>query len=142
MSRVLVASAAVVLLAPIIVTGQAGRTPASTAVAWTPASRVDGQPDLQGMWTNATITPFERPSELAGKEFLTEKEAADLEARTAEMPSIVLREKATRGRKPVLVRSRDEGRRNETNVARRGSSGWQSAVETGSRGEKRLRPRA
>jgi hypothetical protein len=40
----------------------------------------DGQPDLQGVWSFATITPMERPAELAGKEFFTEKEAADYEA--------------------------------------------------------------
>ena len=39
----------------------------------------DGQPDLQGIWSFATITPFERPAELAGKEFFTPKEAADYE---------------------------------------------------------------
>src|SRR5262249_47991275 len=41
----------------------------------------DGQPDLQGIWSFATITPLERPPELAGKEFFgSEKEAADYEA--------------------------------------------------------------
>lgn len=40
--------------------------------------------DLQGVWTNATITPFERPVALAGKEFLTEKEVKELEARAAD----------------------------------------------------------
>jgi hypothetical protein len=40
--------------------------------------------DLQGTWTGATITPFERPAELAGKEFLTEKEAKALESRAAD----------------------------------------------------------
>jgi len=35
-----------------------------------------GQPDLQGVWSFSTLTPLERPAELAGKEFLTEKEAA------------------------------------------------------------------
>ena len=39
----------------------------------------DGHPDLSGIWTNASITPFERPSELAGKEFLTPQEAAQFE---------------------------------------------------------------
>ena len=29
----------------------------------------DGHPDLQGIWTNATVTPLERPAELAGKAF-------------------------------------------------------------------------
>jgi hypothetical protein len=41
----------------------------------------DGQPDLQGIWSLATITPMERPPELAGKEFFANaKEAADYEA--------------------------------------------------------------
>jgi hypothetical protein len=44
----------------------------------------DGQPDLQGVWTSATITPFERPLELASKPFLTESEAAELEKRAAQ----------------------------------------------------------
>src|SRR5437762_867500 len=39
----------------------------------------DGQPDLQGTWSSATITPFERPAEFAGKEFFTEQEAARYE---------------------------------------------------------------
>jgi hypothetical protein len=39
--------------------------------------------DLQGTWTNATITPFERPAALAGKEFLSPKEAQELEAQAA-----------------------------------------------------------
>ena len=30
--------------------------------------------DLQGTWTNATITSFERPVELGDKEFLTDLE--------------------------------------------------------------------
>ena len=43
---------------------------------WTPPRTADGQPDLEGIWTNPTITPFERPTELAEKTFLTEQEAA------------------------------------------------------------------
>jgi hypothetical protein len=42
-----------------------------------------GQPDLQGIWTNATITPLERPAELAGKQFFTEAEAAAYEKQIA-----------------------------------------------------------
>src|SRR6476619_3251575 len=43
-----------------------------------------GKPDLQGVWNYATITPLERPNELAGKQVLTEKEAADFEKQTLE----------------------------------------------------------
>jgi hypothetical protein len=43
---------------------------------WTPPSTPDGQPDLQGVWTNSTFTPLQRPKELAGKEFYTEAELA------------------------------------------------------------------
>jgi len=35
-----------------------------------------GQPDMQGVWSFAMLTPLERPDELKGKEVLTEKEAA------------------------------------------------------------------
>jgi len=51
---------------------------------WVQEKTVDGQPDLQGVWTNPTITPFERPADLAGKAILTDQEAASLEERAAE----------------------------------------------------------
>ena len=36
-----------------------------------------GHPDLQGRWTNATLTLVERPIEFGAKEFFTEEEAAE-----------------------------------------------------------------
>jgi hypothetical protein len=44
----------------------------------------DGHPDLQGTWTNATVTPLERPAALAGKATLTDAEAKVLENKSAE----------------------------------------------------------
>jgi len=38
-----------------------------------------GDPDLQGVWNNGTVTPLERPAQFASKEFLTEAEAAQYE---------------------------------------------------------------
>src|ERR1043166_3243639 len=35
----------------------------------------DGHPDMQGYWTNATYTPFERPAEFKDKEFFTAEQA-------------------------------------------------------------------
>ena len=43
-----------------------------------------GQPDLQGIWDFRTITPLQRPEDLAEREFLTEEEAADLEQKAVD----------------------------------------------------------
>ena len=72
-------AAVVVLLEPPLAAGQALFAPA--AKTWTAPRTPDGQPDLQGLWSNATITPFERPKDLADKPFFTEQEAAEYEKR-------------------------------------------------------------
>lgn len=73
----LAAVIAVLSLAPVSVAGQA---PTAAAKTWTPTRTPDGQPDLQGVWTFKTITPLERPKELAGKPVLTDEEVAAFEA--------------------------------------------------------------
>src|SRR3984893_7007496 len=45
-----------------------------------PARQPDGRPDLQGVWSFATVTPLQRPKEFADREVLTAEEAARLEA--------------------------------------------------------------
>jgi hypothetical protein len=47
-----------------------------------------GAPDLQGVWEGRSNTPLERPNELAGKEFLTEEEAAALDRQAAEKDNL------------------------------------------------------
>ncbi len=42
---------------------------------------LDGHPDLQGVWTNATLTPLERPADLAAKATLSDAEAKVYEKR-------------------------------------------------------------
>ena len=70
-------------ITPLLVILALGTIPApgqpAAATAWTLPRTPDGHPDLQGLWTNATLTPLERPGNLAGKEFLTEEEAASYE---------------------------------------------------------------
>jgi len=58
--------------------------PELAARDWKVPRLADGKPDLQGIWTNKTITPFERPAELADKEFFTREEAEAYVARTLE----------------------------------------------------------
>ena len=52
------------------------QTTAPRSNEWTVPRTPNGQPDLQGVWDFRTITPFERPNQLAGKEVMTPEEAA------------------------------------------------------------------
>lgn len=51
--------------------------PTMPAVAddWVMPRTPDGKPDLQGLWTNATQTPLERPVDLGLQGYLDEAQA-------------------------------------------------------------------
>ena len=66
----------------VIPVGAQTSAAATTAKRSTIPRTADGRPDLQGIWDYRTLTPMERPSDLAGKEVLTEEEAAAFEKRT------------------------------------------------------------
>jgi hypothetical protein len=51
---------------------------------WVVPRLADGHPDLQGIWTNKSITPFERPPELGDQEFFTPDEAKEFVSKTLE----------------------------------------------------------
>ena len=68
----LAAVLAAVLLAAPVATAQTGAEGASPRTPW-------GDPDLQGLWNNATITPLERPADRADQPFLSAEEVAALE---------------------------------------------------------------
>src|SRR2546426_9875845 len=65
---------ALVLLITLPAAGQAKK--------WTPSRTPDGQPDLQGFWTNSTYTPLERPKNVT-KALYTKEEAAEREKKAA-----------------------------------------------------------
>ena len=50
---------------------------AASPKKWTTPRTPDGQPDLQGIWTNATIT-CRTAARTRGQEFFTEQEAAGM----------------------------------------------------------------
>jgi hypothetical protein len=71
-------------VAVIFASALSAQTPAPKAPAkkpWTAPIASDGHPDLQGVWTNATITRMARPAEFNGKLNLTDAEAKAYEAK-------------------------------------------------------------
>ncbi len=66
---------AALLAAPLAAQTTGHAKPKSAAIPRTP----DGHPDFQGVWTNATITPMERPPQFANKPTLTDAEATVFE---------------------------------------------------------------
>ena len=70
----------IVPLAAQTTPGRTNVTPAAKRQTTNATPRTaDGHPDLQGVWTNATLTPMERPAAFAGKATATDDEAAKWE---------------------------------------------------------------
>ena len=78
-----------------------------------------GDPDLQGVWNNATTTPLQRPSELAGKELLTDEEVAQRDAQFAQTRSLDRRDDEAPG-----LGTEPGGRRTEADVSRAYNEFW------------------
>ncbi len=88
---------ALLVLAPIGATAQGGAEAPRTP--W-------GAPDLQGVWDFRSITPMERPDDLADQEFLTAEEAARLEQETVQRNEELLNRPA---RRTEVTNSVDQG---------------------------------
>jgi len=92
---VFIGALALSLAAPLV-----GQAPAKAALAAKTKSAAiprtpDGHPDLQGVWTNATLTPMERPAKFAGKATVSDAEAnayekSDLESNDIDNPTAPL----------------------------------------------------
>ena len=55
------------------------------AEPWVVPQTADGQPDLQGVWSNNSATPLERPESLGDQAVLTDEELARAKARYAQL---------------------------------------------------------
>jgi hypothetical protein len=84
------ALAVVAAVMPLPAAGQAPATaaktaaPARTTKPYTQAKTPWGDPDLQGIWNNATSTPMQRPAGVGEKGVLTEQEADQFAEELAE----------------------------------------------------------
>ena len=75
------------VVAALLASGAFGQVP-KPAKSWTMPRTPDGHPDLQGIWTNATLTPMERPAAFASKPTLSDAEAKAYEKKDLEASNI------------------------------------------------------
>ena len=97
-----VAVIAIVALTPLAAAAQAETAADLPRTAW-------GTPDLQGVWDFRSITPMERPDDLADTEFLTAEEAARLEQETLARNEELLNRPAERTSATESVDSGENG---------------------------------
>ena len=96
-ARVMLAAGVLVLVCPEIAAAQVAPAAKSAARPFVPPKTPWGDPDLQGLYSNKTITPLERPAQFAGQAELTDEEIADLETRAATRSVDLGRAKGTEG---------------------------------------------
>ncbi len=75
------AAPTVIVVGLLAMAPAAGQAPTDAAEEWAVPRTPWGEPDLQGVWDFRTITPLERPKELAGKQLFEDGEAAEFETR-------------------------------------------------------------
>ena len=83
-----VVAAAAGVIALLSVTRTPAQAPAASGAApgTAPALKTAwGEPDLQGIWTDETTTPLQRPARYANQEFFTDAERAELDRTRSEI---------------------------------------------------------
>jgi hypothetical protein len=81
---VAIAAAAASAVISVSVTQTQAQAPAASGTA---PKTAWGEPDLQGIWTDESDTPMQRPAKYANQEFFTEAQRAELDRLRSELPS-------------------------------------------------------
>ena len=79
--RPVAVSVAVVVAVAVPVAGQSSAARPQAPISSTASRTADGHPDLQGVWFFGTLTPLQRPDDLAGRTHLSDEEIAAIEER-------------------------------------------------------------
>ena len=79
--RRVVGIVAVAMAVAVPVAGQSSAPRPKASSSSTVSRTADGHPDLQGVWLFATLTPLQRPDNVAGRTHLTDEEIATIEER-------------------------------------------------------------
>jgi len=117
MAAIAAATGGVIILAPTApASAQAPASGATPAAAASPKTAW-GEPDLQGIWTDETTTPLQRPAKYANQEVFSEAERAQLD----------------RVRSEVLSRERRAERGTERDVSGSYNNAFVSFKRTGAR---------
>ncbi len=117
MISVAVVAAAGSAVIAVSITRTSAQAPASAAAPASTLKTPWGEPDLQGIWTVETDTPFQRSPKYASREFFTEAERAEFD------------------RVRAVLRGRDDRapRGSETDVAGAYNAVWGGRKRTGAR---------
>ena len=84
MQRLVRRSAALVTVLAFAALAPAAAEAQAQDADWTAPRTPWGHPDIQAIWNNGTITPLERPEDLAEQAFLSPEEVAEVERRAQE----------------------------------------------------------
>jgi len=79
-----IVATAVAVAVPVAGQSSADRPKASNNS--TASRTADGHPDLQGVWFFGTLTPLQRPDDVAGQTHLNDEEIAAIEKKAAGRP--------------------------------------------------------
>ena len=118
--------------------------PSADPADWTAPRTPWGDPDLQGVWTNATLTPIERPADLGDQAVLTGRGGGRAGGAVGGEPRRLrpVHPRQRRRLQPVLDGQRQERDRGPAHRAHHGSARRADSVDRGGAGAARERPRA